>query len=197
MHLSMIQRSTIMKLAHNHNLTLSENLLHWRSVLVFWAPSLYVVLRRSVRRNRQSWHFPRTSFTGDWCWFFFFFFFGVYQNTITQTTLLRTLHVEYEERRNKHGILFIFSLFCEYIKLEYVRVHIIYTVHQAEYGIRVLVAMPQEYAVRSAIINRAPHAPSPSGAAWVATTPRYCIAHSAPCPRPFILFPWIRIQHVL
>jgi len=39
--------------------------------------------------------------------------------------------------------------------------------------------------VRSAIINRAPHALPPSGAAWFATTPGCCMAHSAPCPRLF------------
>jgi len=49
-------------------------------------------------------------------------------------------------------------------------------------------AMPRaRTAVRSAIIKRAPYALSPPGAAWLATTPRCCIAHSAPCPRPFIL----------
>ena len=50
-------------------------------------------------------------------------------------------------------------------------------------------AMPRtRTAVRSAIINRAPHALSPSGATWVATIPRCCVAHSAPWPRPFLLF---------
>jgi len=51
-------------------------------------------------------------------------------------------------------------------------------------------------AVRSAIINRAPHVLSPSGATWLATTPRCCIAHSAPWPRPFLMFlcTSIRIQ---
>jgi len=46
------------------------------------------------------------------------------------------------EGRTQCGILFIFSLFCEYINLEYVRMHVIYRVHQAEYA---NVAAPQEY----------------------------------------------------
>jgi len=43
-----------------------------------------------------------------------------------------TLHVEYAEQGRQHGILFIFSLVCEYIHLEYVRIHVIYRVNQAE-----------------------------------------------------------------
>jgi len=56
-----------------------------------------------------------------------------------------TLHVEYAERGNEYGILFMFSLFCEYIHLAYVRIHIVYGVHQAGYGIHILVVAPQEY----------------------------------------------------
>ena len=37
------------------------------------------------------------------------------------------------------------SLFCEYIHLEYVRIHVIYRVYQAEHGIHILVVTPQEY----------------------------------------------------
>jgi len=33
----------------------------------------------------------------------------------------------------------------EYSNLEYVHIHVIYRVHQAEYGIHVLVAASQEY----------------------------------------------------
>ena len=55
------------------------------------------------------------------------------------------LYVEYVERRTRYGILFIFSLFCEYINLEYVRIHVIYRVHQAEYAILIPMAAPQEY----------------------------------------------------
>jgi len=40
--------------------------------------------------------------------------------------------------------LFIFSLLSGYIYLEYVRIHIIYRVHQAEYVIHILVVAPQE-----------------------------------------------------
>ena len=56
-----------------------------------------------------------------------------------------TLHVEYAQRRMKFGILFTFSLFGEYSNLEYVRIHGMYKVNQAEYAIRILVAVPQEY----------------------------------------------------
>jgi len=56
--------------------------------------------------------------------------------------LVVSLHVEYGERRIQCGILFIFSLCCEYINLEYVRIHVIYRVNKAEYAI---VAAPQEY----------------------------------------------------
>ena len=45
----------------------------------------------------------------------------------------------------KYGILFIFSLFYEYSNLEYVHIHVIRRVNQAEYVIRVLVAASQEY----------------------------------------------------
>jgi len=58
---------------------------------------------------------------------------------------VRTLHVEYAEREKEYGILFIFSLFCEYIHLEYVRIHVIYWVTQAEYVIHFLVVASQEY----------------------------------------------------
>ena len=56
-----------------------------------------------------------------------------------------SLHVEYAERGNEYGILFIINLFCEYFHLEYVRVHVIYRVNQAEYVIHILVVVPQEY----------------------------------------------------
>jgi len=45
----------------------------------------------------------------------------------------------------KYGILFLSSLFYEYSNLEYVHMHVIYQVHQAEYGIRFLVAASHEY----------------------------------------------------
>ena len=56
-----------------------------------------------------------------------------------------TLHVEYAERGKDYGILFIFSLSCEYIQFEHVRIHVIYRGNQAEYGIHILVVAPQEY----------------------------------------------------
>jgi len=56
-----------------------------------------------------------------------------------------SLHVEYAERGKYYGILSIFSLFCEYIQFEYVRLHVIYRGTQAEYGIHIHVAAPQEY----------------------------------------------------
>jgi len=55
------------------------------------------------------------------------------------------LYVEYAAQRRQYGILFIFSLFREYIHLEYVRLPVIYRVHQAEYGTHILVAASQEY----------------------------------------------------
>ena len=48
--------------------------------------------------------------------------------------------VEYARGRIAYGILFILSLFYEYSNLEYVHIHIIYRVNQAEYGIRIRVA---------------------------------------------------------
>jgi len=58
---------------------------------------------------------------------------------------LSNLHVEYAERGKEYGILYIFSLVCEYIQLEYVRIYVIHRVDQAEYGIHVLVVAPHEY----------------------------------------------------
>jgi len=55
------------------------------------------------------------------------------------------LRVEYAKRRNKYGIRFILSLFYEYIHLEYVHVHVIYRVDQAEYVSHILMAVLQEY----------------------------------------------------
>ena len=55
------------------------------------------------------------------------------------------LHVEYAERGNGYDILFIFSLFCENIHLEYVRIHGLYRVNQTEYVIHILVIAPHEY----------------------------------------------------
>jgi len=45
----------------------------------------------------------------------------------------------------EYKIIFIFSLFCEYIHLKYVHIHIIYRVHQAEYGIHIRAVAPQDY----------------------------------------------------
>jgi len=45
----------------------------------------------------------------------------------------------------KHGILFIVSLLYEYTNLEYVRVHVIYRVNQAEYLIYIRMVASQEY----------------------------------------------------
>ena len=56
------------------------------------------------------------------------------------------LQVEYGGGgRIQYSILFIFSLFYESSNLEYVHIHVIYRVNQAEYGIRILVAASQEY----------------------------------------------------
>ena len=59
--------------------------------------------------------------------------------------MLTALYVEYVERGNKYGILFIFSLFCKDTHHAYVRIHVIYRVDQTEYGIHILVVAPQEY----------------------------------------------------
>jgi len=45
----------------------------------------------------------------------------------------------------QYGILFIFGLCYEYGNLEYVRIHVISRVNQAEYGIHIRVIAPQEY----------------------------------------------------
>ena len=55
------------------------------------------------------------------------------------------LHVEFAERGTEYGILFIVSLFCEYIHLEYVRFHVIYRVRQAECVMHILAVTLQEY----------------------------------------------------
>jgi len=49
------------------------------------------------------------------------------------------------ERRTKYGILSIFGVFCEYINLEYVHIHVTYRVQQVEYAIRIHMAAPHEY----------------------------------------------------
>jgi len=41
-------------------------------------------------------------------------------------------------------ILYRFRLFCEYIHLDYVRIHVVYRVTQAEYAICIAVAAPLE-----------------------------------------------------
>jgi len=55
------------------------------------------------------------------------------------------LHVECVERGKENGILFIVSLFCVYIQFEYICIHVIYRVNQAEYGMHIFVVAPQEY----------------------------------------------------
>ena len=40
--------------------------------------------------------------------------------------------------------LFLISLFCEYIHLEYIGIHVIYRVHLSEYIYHILVVAPQE-----------------------------------------------------
>ena len=59
----------------------------------------------------------------------------------TDGVCITSLHVEYAERGNEYGILFRCSLFCENV-LEYVRIHAIYRVNQAEYVIHILVVAP-------------------------------------------------------
>ena len=69
-----------------------------------------------------------------------------------------TLHVEYAERGKEYGILFVFSLFCEYGLLRCVRTHVMYRVNQAEYGIHILVVAPREY-VNMYLTHRTPIPP--------------------------------------
>jgi len=59
----------------------------------------------------------------------------------------RVLHVEYAERGNEYGILFIFSMICENTRLEYVRIHVVYRAYQAIYVIHIRVVAPQEYVI--------------------------------------------------
>ena len=72
-----------------------------------------------------------------------------------------SLRVEYAELPPNYGILFKFGLFCEYINLAYLRIHVIYRVDQAEYVIRILVAAPQEYVNNYS--TRRPISPCPGG----------------------------------
>ena len=53
-----------------------------------------------------------------------------------------TLRVEYAERRNQYGILFMFNLFCDYCNLEYVRIYGVYRGKQAECVVHIRVAAP-------------------------------------------------------
>jgi len=76
------------------------------------------------------------------------------------------LRVEYAEERKAYGILFICRLFYAYINLEHVRVPVIDRVHQAEYGIRILAAAPQEY-VNTYSTRRAAAPPSRANPALV------------------------------
>jgi len=56
-----------------------------------------------------------------------------------------TLHVEYAERGQEYGILFLCGLIFEYSHLENVPIHVIYRVRLAEYVIHFLEVAPQEY----------------------------------------------------
>jgi len=47
--------------------------------------------------------------------------------------------------RIQYGIPFIFGLLYEYSNLEYVRIHVISRVNQAEHDIHIPVVAPQEY----------------------------------------------------
>jgi len=56
-----------------------------------------------------------------------------------------TLHVEYAKQSINYGILFKRSLCYEYSNLEYVHIHVMCRVNQAEYVIRIRVAASHEY----------------------------------------------------
>jgi len=49
-----------------------------------------------------------------------------------------------EEQNTVFYSYLFFSLFCEYINLEYVRIQVIYRANQAEYAIRIPMAAPQQ-----------------------------------------------------
>jgi len=51
------------------------------------------------------------------------------------------------KRGNEYGILFLVSLFCEFIHLDCERIHVIYRVNQAEYVIYILVIAAQGYVI--------------------------------------------------
>jgi len=68
-----------------------------------------------------------------------------YANAPSCASWFKVRRVEYAGGRIKYGILFIFSLFHEHSNLEYVHIHVICRVHQAEYVIRVRVAASQKY----------------------------------------------------
>ena len=70
---------------------------------------------------------------------------GAAGNVFVFSLCSASLHVEYAERGREYGILFIFSLVCEYIHLEHVRIHAICRDNQAGYGIHIIVVAPQEY----------------------------------------------------
>jgi len=55
------------------------------------------------------------------------------------------LHMENAEQGKEYGIPFGFSLFCEYVRLEHVRIHVINRVNQVEYVMHIRVVAPQEY----------------------------------------------------
>jgi len=59
---------------------------------------------------------------------------------------------EYAERGQNTRIRFRVGLLCEYVNLEYVRVHVSYWTNQAECAIRIPVAAPQEY-----VLSRLPY----------------------------------------
>ena len=59
--------------------------------------------------------------------------------------LFLVLHGEYAKRRKEYSILFILSLFCVHMLLEYVHVSIQHRGIQAEYTTRIPVATLYEY----------------------------------------------------
>jgi len=94
----------------------------------------------------------------------------LYKKPISTTTSTTSLYVEYAERGKEYGILFMFSLLCEYIHLECVRIHVVYRVKQAEYVIHIRVFAPQEYVNIYSTRRTTSTSPSPSATMTAART---------------------------
>jgi len=101
------------------------------------------------------------------------------QGTFKRRLPPASLQAEYAGERIQNNILFIFILFYEYSNLEYVHIHVIYRVNQAEYGIRILLAASQEYVKPYLTYKPASRV---HGRGRIHTL--LFVVHRWPCPRP-------------